>query len=39
MLGPESADLESLILHVQKVIQERFGVHLTPEVRIVGEAK
>ena len=34
-----AADLEALILHVQKVIQERFGVHLTPEVRIVGEAK
>jgi UDP-N-acetylmuramate dehydrogenase len=32
-----AADLEALILHVQKVVLERFGVKLAPEVRIVGE--
>ena len=32
-----AADLEAVILHVQKVIEERYGVRLTPEVRIVGE--
>ena len=32
-----AADLEALIVHVQTVVQERFGIRLTPEVRIVGE--
>jgi len=32
-----AADLEAVILHVQKVAFERFGVMLQPEVRIVGE--
>ena len=34
-----AADIENLILHVQAVIEERTGVQLVPEVRIVGEAK
>lgn len=32
-----AADLEGLILHVQQVVLERFGIALKPEVRIVGE--
>jgi UDP-N-acetylmuramate dehydrogenase len=32
-----AADLEGLILHVQRVVLERFGITLKPEVRIVGE--
>jgi UDP-N-acetylenolpyruvoylglucosamine reductase len=32
-----SADIESLIAHVQRVVRERTGVALEPEVRIVGE--
>jgi len=32
-----AADLESLIRHVQAQVQARFGVHLEPEVRVVGE--
>ncbi len=36
--GARAADIEALIRHVQAVVAERFGVHLEPEVRIVGEA-
>jgi UDP-N-acetylmuramate dehydrogenase len=32
-----AADLEQLIRHVQATVQQRFGVLLEPEVRIVGE--
>ncbi|HSV18662.1 MAG TPA: UDP-N-acetylmuramate dehydrogenase [Casimicrobiaceae bacterium] len=32
-----AADLEALILEVQRVVQERTGVVLEPEVRIIGE--
>ena len=32
-----AADLEGLILHVQQVVLECFGITLKPEVRIVGE--
>ena len=32
-----AAELEGLILHVQQVVSDRFGVRLRPEVRIVGE--
>jgi UDP-N-acetylmuramate dehydrogenase len=35
--GATAADLEALILHVQAGVEARFGVHLEPEVRIVGE--
>ncbi|HNR22016.1 MAG TPA: UDP-N-acetylmuramate dehydrogenase [Steroidobacteraceae bacterium] len=34
-----AADIEALILHVQAVVEAQAGVRLTPEVRIVGEAK
>ena len=34
-----AADLENVILHVRKVVAERFGVTLIPEVRIVGECQ
>ena len=30
-------DIENLIHYVRKVVGERFGVDLQPEVRIVGE--
>lgn len=32
-----ASDLERLILHVQATVQQRFGIVLEPEVRIVGE--
>jgi len=32
-----AADIENLILHVQAVVEEKTGVRLAPEVRIVGE--
>ena len=34
-----AADIEALILHVQKTVEEEKGVRLVPEVKIVGEAK
>ncbi|MGH6692438.1 MAG: UDP-N-acetylmuramate dehydrogenase, partial [Gammaproteobacteria bacterium] len=34
-----AADLERLIGHVQATIEQRTGIHLVPEVRIVGEAR
>ena len=33
-----AADIERLIGHVRRVVHERFGVDLEPEVRIVGES-
>ena len=33
-----AADIEALILHVQRVVAEKTGVVLEPEVRIIGEA-
>jgi UDP-N-acetylmuramate dehydrogenase len=33
-----AADLERLIAHVQKTVEERYGIRLVPEVRVVGEA-
>jgi UDP-N-acetylmuramate dehydrogenase len=33
-----AADIEALILHVQRVVAEKTGVTLEPEVRIIGEA-
>ena len=33
-----AADIEGLILEVKRTVQERTGVDLVPEVRIVGEA-
>ncbi|HTT02072.1 MAG TPA: UDP-N-acetylmuramate dehydrogenase [Steroidobacteraceae bacterium] len=32
-----AADIERLICHVQAAVQQRFGVHLELEVRIIGE--
>ncbi len=34
-----AADIEALIGHVRRVVRERTGVDLEPEVRIVGEAE
>jgi UDP-N-acetylmuramate dehydrogenase len=34
-----AADIEALIAHVQKTVQERTGVVLEPEVRIIGEPR
>jgi len=36
--GATAADVEKLISRVQATVLERTGVHLEPEVRIVGEA-
>jgi UDP-N-acetylmuramate dehydrogenase len=33
-----AADIEALILHVQKTVAKSSGIHLVTEVRIVGEA-
>ncbi len=35
--GGTAADFLALIAHVQQVVQDRFGVLLEPEVRILGE--
>lgn len=37
--GATAADIENLINEVQAIVEERTGVHLHPEVRIIGEAK
>jgi UDP-N-acetylmuramate dehydrogenase len=34
----KAVDLEALIHHVERTVQERFGIRLRPEVRIIGEA-
>ena len=34
-----AADIEQLIAHVQQTIERVHGIRLTPEVRVVGEAK
>lgn len=34
----KAADVEAMILHIQRVVRDRAGVELHPEVRIVGEA-
>jgi UDP-N-acetylmuramate dehydrogenase len=36
--GALAADLERLIAHVQQTVEERYGIRLVPEVRVVGEA-
>ena len=33
-----AADVEKLVAHIQKVVNEKFGVALTPEFRIAGES-
>ncbi len=35
--GATAADIERLILHVQRTVQEVHGVELVPEVRVTGE--
>ena len=35
--GSSSADFLALIRHVQTIVEERAGVHLEPEIRIIGE--
>jgi UDP-N-acetylmuramate dehydrogenase len=34
-----AADIEQLIAHVQRTVEQVHGIRLTPEVRMVGEAK
>jgi UDP-N-acetylmuramate dehydrogenase len=34
--GATAADVRQLIAHVQKVVRERFGVRLEPEVKLIG---
>ncbi len=34
-----AADIEQLILHVQATVERTHGVHLEPEVRIIGEPR
>ncbi len=33
----KAADIEALIRYVQERVQQQFGIHLQPEVRIIGE--
>ncbi|MDD9824185.1 MAG: UDP-N-acetylmuramate dehydrogenase [Gammaproteobacteria bacterium] len=35
--GATAADIETLIRHIQRLVQRRCGILLTPELRIVGE--
>ena len=35
--GATAADVEALILHIQKTVYDKFGVKLEPEIRLVGE--
>lgn len=35
--GATAADVEALVCHIQSVVEQRFGLLLQPEVRIVGE--
>jgi UDP-N-acetylmuramate dehydrogenase len=32
-----ATDLEQLLLHVQQTVERVHGVHLEPEVRVIGE--
>jgi UDP-N-acetylmuramate dehydrogenase len=34
--GASAADVRGLIAHVQKVVEEQFGVRLEPEVKLIG---
>ena len=34
--GATAADVRRLIEHAQKVVEERFGVRLEPEVKLIG---
>jgi UDP-N-acetylmuramate dehydrogenase len=34
--GAKAADVRQLIEHVQQVVEERFGVRLEPEVKLIG---
>jgi UDP-N-acetylmuramate dehydrogenase len=35
--GAQASDVRSLIDHVQRVVDERFGVRLEPEVKLIGK--
>jgi UDP-N-acetylmuramate dehydrogenase len=37
--GGSAADIEALIAHVRRVVREKSGVDLEPEVRVIGERK
>jgi UDP-N-acetylmuramate dehydrogenase len=34
--GGTAADVRRLIAHVQQVVEQRFGVRLEPEVKLIG---
>jgi UDP-N-acetylmuramate dehydrogenase len=34
--GATAADVRGLIAHAQRVVEERFGVRLEPEVKMIG---
>ena len=34
--GATASDVKKLIEHVQRTVQERFGVKLEPEVKLIG---
>ena len=36
--GATAADVRGLIAHAQQVVEERFGVRLEPEVKMIGRA-
>ncbi len=36
--GARAADVEALIAHIQRVVKDRTGVALHPEIKVVGEA-
>ena len=35
--GSSSADFKALMDKVQSIVEERAGVHLEPEIRVIGE--
>jgi UDP-N-acetylmuramate dehydrogenase len=37
--GARAADIESVIVHVERTVREKAGIALVREVRIVGDAR
>jgi UDP-N-acetylmuramate dehydrogenase len=36
--GARAADVEALVAHIQRVVKDKTGIALLPEIRVVGEA-